>query len=148
MIRRPPRSTRTYTLFPYTTLFRSEFFDYACGYCKASLPDIDRLLSEDKGLKVVYRELPILSDESGQAAKASLYAAKQGKYGRFHRALYGAEQLSKESIEAAAKQEGLDPATVKAAQSASDINAETDNRSEKRRVGKRCVRTCRSRRSP
>src|SRR3546814_5551876 len=25
MIRRPPRSTRTYTLFPYTTLFRSKF---------------------------------------------------------------------------------------------------------------------------
>src|SRR3546814_9440287 len=25
MIRRPPRSTRTYTLFPYTTLFRSVF---------------------------------------------------------------------------------------------------------------------------
>src|SRR3546814_17327698 len=24
IIRRPPRSTRTYTLFPYTTLFRSE----------------------------------------------------------------------------------------------------------------------------
>src|SRR3546814_7048947 len=24
MIRRPPRSTRTYTLFPYTTLFRSD----------------------------------------------------------------------------------------------------------------------------
>src|SRR3546814_4563536 len=27
MIRRPPRSTRTYTLFPYTTLFRSWKFD-------------------------------------------------------------------------------------------------------------------------
>src|SRR3546814_19318826 len=26
MIRRPPRSTRTDTLFPYTTLFRSRFF--------------------------------------------------------------------------------------------------------------------------
>src|SRR3546814_4625785 len=26
MIRRPPRSTRTATLFPYTTLFRSYFF--------------------------------------------------------------------------------------------------------------------------
>src|SRR3546814_10355568 len=24
MVRRPPRSTRTYTLFPYTTLFRSQ----------------------------------------------------------------------------------------------------------------------------
>src|SRR3546814_4954523 len=28
MIRRPPRSTRTDTLFPYTTLFRSLFTDY------------------------------------------------------------------------------------------------------------------------
>src|SRR3546814_18016123 len=27
MIRRPPRSTRTYTLFPYTTLFRSQDLD-------------------------------------------------------------------------------------------------------------------------
>src|SRR3546814_17909423 len=27
MIRRPPRSTRTYTLFPYTTLFRSAVAD-------------------------------------------------------------------------------------------------------------------------
>src|SRR3546814_14289024 len=27
MIRRPPRSTRTDTLFPYTTLFRSSIFD-------------------------------------------------------------------------------------------------------------------------
>src|SRR3546814_2900246 len=29
MIRRPPRSTRTDTLFPYTTLFRSEL----CVFC-------------------------------------------------------------------------------------------------------------------
>src|SRR3546814_15710961 len=29
MIRRPPRSTRTDTLFPYTTLFRSDHDDYA-----------------------------------------------------------------------------------------------------------------------
>src|SRR3546814_2203950 len=29
MIRRPPRSTRTDTLFPYTTLFRSQDLDFA-----------------------------------------------------------------------------------------------------------------------
>src|SRR3546814_8844599 len=30
MIRQPPRSTRTYTLFPYTTLFRSDqYLDFA-----------------------------------------------------------------------------------------------------------------------
>ena len=33
------------------------FFDYACGYCRQSNPDIERLLAEDKGLRVVYREL-------------------------------------------------------------------------------------------
>src|SRR3546814_8554291 len=33
MIRRPPRSTRTDTLFPYTTLFRSP--RTSCGYPKA-----------------------------------------------------------------------------------------------------------------
>src|SRR3546814_2086322 len=32
MIRRPPRSTRTDTLFPYTTLFRSpQIWDIRCG---------------------------------------------------------------------------------------------------------------------
>src|SRR3546814_21189999 len=30
MIRQPPRSTRTDTLFPYTTLFRSRGKEYAC----------------------------------------------------------------------------------------------------------------------
>src|SRR3546814_2669594 len=34
MIRRPPRSTRTDTLFPYTTLFRSDHTqEFACGAC-------------------------------------------------------------------------------------------------------------------
>src|SRR3546814_8738590 len=32
MIRRPPRSTRTDTLVPYTTLFRSEGFREAIGF--------------------------------------------------------------------------------------------------------------------
>src|SRR3546814_5493629 len=31
MIRRPPRSTRTDTLFPYTTLFRSGIFNVSTG---------------------------------------------------------------------------------------------------------------------
>src|SRR3546814_2433914 len=31
MIRRPPRSTRTDTLFPYTTLFRSRGCETRCG---------------------------------------------------------------------------------------------------------------------
>src|SRR3546814_3754949 len=35
MIRRPPRSTRTDTLFPYTTLFRSGALDTDVGFGRA-----------------------------------------------------------------------------------------------------------------
>src|SRR3546814_2071213 len=37
MIRRPPRSTRTDTLFPYTTLFRSPLLAAACWICESVL---------------------------------------------------------------------------------------------------------------
>src|SRR3546814_994495 len=37
MIRRPPRSTRTDTLFPYTTLFRSPFYPRKAGSPPARL---------------------------------------------------------------------------------------------------------------
>ena len=53
-----------------------EFFDYACPYCKASNPAVDRLLQEDKGLRVVYRELPILGPDSVTAARLSLEASQ------------------------------------------------------------------------
>src|SRR3546814_9788389 len=55
MIRRPPRSTRTYTLFPYTTLFRSRSehaegaevrFDQRLlllAIARVHLPDLDDL---------------------------------------------------------------------------------------------------------
>src|SRR3546814_9278127 len=38
MIRRPPRSTRTDTLFPYTTLFRSPEHDHRTGRDATVLP--------------------------------------------------------------------------------------------------------------
>src|SRR3546814_6505961 len=44
MIRRPPRSTRTDTLFPYTTLFRSKIREAgllrAVSVCEACMPKI------------------------------------------------------------------------------------------------------------
>jgi protein-disulfide isomerase len=66
------------------------FTDYSCGYCRTSVPHVDRLLAEDRKLKVVWRELPILGPGSEQAARASLVAAKQGKYLDFHRRMFAA----------------------------------------------------------
>jgi hypothetical protein len=42
MIRRPPRSTRGLTLFPYTTLFRSYLGEDEDGITKIKLSDIDK----------------------------------------------------------------------------------------------------------
>src|SRR3546814_11523656 len=43
MIRRPPRSTRTDTLFPYTTLFRSPYFPKPLGLALRELEAAARL---------------------------------------------------------------------------------------------------------
>src|SRR3546814_20580833 len=48
MIRRPPRSTRTDTLFPYTTLFRSGQEAAAVGVCD-HLTDDDYIVSTHRG---------------------------------------------------------------------------------------------------
>jgi protein-disulfide isomerase len=80
-----------------------EFFDYACPYCKASNPTVDRLLQEDKGLRVVYRELPILGPDSVTAARLSLEASKLGRFAKFHDTLWAAGRPAPNTIAAAAK---------------------------------------------
>ena len=86
-----------------------EFFDYACPYCKASNPAVDRLLQEDKGLRVVYRELPILGPDSVTAARLSLEASKLGRFAQFHDTLWAAGRPSPETNAQAAAAVGIAP---------------------------------------
>lgn len=64
------------------------FFDYACPYCRQGHADVARLAAEDKGIRVVFRDFPVLSPASDEAAMASLSAAQQGRYERFHDAMF------------------------------------------------------------
>lgn len=104
-----------------------EFFDYACGYCRRSLPDLERLLGEDDRLRIVFRELPILSAESETAARVSLAAAQQGRYFDFHRAMYEAGRPSDASIAAASREAGLDAAQVVTARNSAPVSLELQN---------------------
>jgi protein-disulfide isomerase len=65
-----------------------EFFDYNCGYCKRSMPDVKKLIESDPKLRVVFKEFPILGPGSVFATRASIAAMKQGKFRELHEALF------------------------------------------------------------
>ena len=71
---------------PASDLTIVEFFDYRCGYCRKSLEAINTILNEDQKIKVVFKELPILSEQSEMAARAALAVNKisKNKYFLFH----------------------------------------------------------------
>lgn len=64
------------------------FFDYACPYCRQGHADVIRLARDDGNIRVVYRDFPVLSPASEEAAMAALSAARQGRYERFHNAMF------------------------------------------------------------
>lgn len=88
-----------------------EFFDYRCGYCRRVLSSMQALMSEDEQLRVVFKELPVLGEDSVRASRAALASQMQDRdlYLNFHLALMTAEDLSAAGISAVAKEVGLDP---------------------------------------
>ncbi|MDD4617429.1 MAG: DsbA family protein, partial [Alphaproteobacteria bacterium] len=90
------------------------FYDYQCGYCKSSEDALGKILKEEKDVKVVYKQFPVLGPSSMEAAKAVLASAKQGKFLAFHSALMGKkEHLTSDSIYQTAKQAGVDVEKLK-----------------------------------
>jgi len=85
-----------------------EFTDFACTYCRASVAEVEALIAANPDLKVVVRELPILSPQSADAARMGLAAAEQGKYPAFHKAMFAAGRPDARTIAAAAQAAGLD----------------------------------------
>jgi len=84
-----------------------EFFDYACGFCRRSNADVERLLAEDPRLKVVWRELPVLGPDSRAAAEASLAAAAAGRFKPFHDALFDAGRPTAAAVADARRAAGI-----------------------------------------
>ena len=91
-----------------------EFFDYQCGYCRKVYADVKKLLENDKDVKVIYREMPIMGELSIVASKAALAANMQGKYAELHNAFMEAkEHFNEEKIYEMAKNVGLDVEKLK-----------------------------------
>ena len=100
-----------------------EFTDYNCGYCRTSLPDIQRLVDEDPELKVVLREIPLRAG-SEDAARMALAAGLQGKYRAFHEAMFAVGDTSPIGVELAARQSGLDMEQARADAASQEVSLE------------------------
>lgn len=89
-----------------------EFFDYNCGYCKRALDDLDRLMKDNKDLRVILRDFPILSPNSVQASIIAVAAHEQfpgEKFWDFHRKLLATKgMVGKEQALDVAKSMGAD----------------------------------------
>ena len=104
-----------------------EFLDYQCGYCKKMSTTVKNLINQNKNLKVLVKELPILGDSSTYAAKVALAANQQGKFTEVHNAfLASSERLTNESVESIAKAQGVDWSLIQVALQSPNIESELD----------------------
>ena len=87
------------------------FFDYHCGFCKKLLPTINQVLNDDKKVRIIFREFPILSEDSVSASRAALAINQiaHDKYYAFHTALMKSQaQFSEEMLLSTAEKVGVD----------------------------------------
>ena len=89
-----------------------EFFDYNCGFCKRGLADIQRVLETDKNVRLILKDLPILSEGSREAAAIAYAVKKQlapDAYWKFHFALMSVKgSVGKDVALGVAKENGAD----------------------------------------
>ncbi len=106
-----------------------EFYDYHCGYCKHMLPTITQLLKDDKKVRVVFKEFPILSEDSALAARAAVAANRvaKEKYFAYHSALMKHEgKFEEKNLLELAQKEGIDSAKLKAEMAKPEVTAVLD----------------------
>lgn len=101
------------------------FFDYSCGYCKRLVPSIVELLKEDKNLKVVFKEHPILGENSVLESKVSLAvnSIAPEKYFDFHTKLMASRVTGLESILKIVSDVGLDTKLVQEKMNSPEISS-------------------------
>lgn len=86
-----------------------EFFDYNCPYCKRAHHDVVALIDNEKDVRVVFKEFPILGEASTFASRAAIAAKKQGKYLELHNALLSVEgRVDSARVMSLAQAAGLD----------------------------------------
>ena len=106
-----------------------EFFDYRCGYCKKALPAIQELLKSDPKVRWVFRDFPILGQDSVVAAQYALAAwtVAPDKYLPFHVALMESRgEMTEPRVLEIARKVGLDINKLKQARENPEVKDKID----------------------
>jgi protein-disulfide isomerase len=86
-----------------------EFFDYACGYCKKAETTVEELLKEDKKIRIIYKEFPILGAPSMEMSSVALavHNLDPKSYQKFHQALMKSNERGKDAALKIAESVGI-----------------------------------------
>jgi len=99
-----------------------EFFDYNCHYCKEIVPNLQKIAEEDKGVKIIFKDIPILGATSETAAKWALAAHKQGMYFDFHvKLMQNKGPISEDLLKKISETVGMDAAKAKKDAESTDV---------------------------
>lgn len=90
-----------------------EFFDFACGHCKALAPVMAQLVKDNPDVKFVFEPLYFISEHSEYAAKVAMAAADKGKYMEVFEGLMTLPNINEETINQILTDEELDVSEIK-----------------------------------
>ena len=90
-----------------------EFYDTRCPYCRAMMATTDELLRTDPGVRIVFKDLPILGPNSQLESRALLAAQRQGGYLALQsRVMRTTGASTRDTLRAEAERQGLDGARL------------------------------------
>ena len=84
------------------------FVDPRCGHCQSFQVVLNQVQKQRKTLRVVYKLIPILGDESVVAAREEIAANMQGKFEEFRQAVYESNADTREERMKIAKEVGIE----------------------------------------
>jgi protein-disulfide isomerase len=105
-----------------------EFYDPRCPYCRRMVPAIKDMLNRDHGIRLVYKDIPVLGPASVLESRAILAAARQGAYQKMQDALMSNPAEPTEAmIRQTARGLGLDPARLISDMNGADVTHQIDS---------------------
>ena len=92
-----------------------EFFDFACGHCKALAPIMSQLMKDNPDVRFIFNPLFFISEYSPYASKVSLAAYEKGKFAEVFDGIMTLPEMTEDSINQILTDEGLNVDEVKTA---------------------------------